>query len=147
VQHLARGDLCRNAGLDGALEDLPKPLDTPALANAGQRGMVGQRLMQLVTGEPADPPNSLALRASAAGRRRCQEETRRASGAPQPRDRYRVGLYPSCSNPTLCAQPVEIEHPIDADQNVILGKKRAQRSSDKQLWLAAVLLPQHLDAP
>jgi len=85
----------------------------------------------LVLAVPLAPPDLLdtfreALRASSAGRGRCREETRQASGAPQPRDRSPGStLIRTVAIRHLCAQPTKIEHTIDADQNVIVGEKRA----------------------
>jgi len=41
--------------LHGALEYLPKSFNAPPLADAGQRGMIGQRFVEGVSGEPTEP--------------------------------------------------------------------------------------------
>jgi hypothetical protein len=61
VHHLALGDAGRHAGLNRAGQDRLEALRPPALADAGQRGMVRQRLMQAVADEPADGEIDLSL--------------------------------------------------------------------------------------
>ena len=54
MDDLALGDPGIEAGLYGTREDAPEPFGTPALADARQRGMIRQGLMQTVSCEPAD---------------------------------------------------------------------------------------------
>jgi hypothetical protein len=54
VDDSALGDAGRGAGLNRPLEDMPEALGAPALADAGQRRVVGQPLVQAGAGEPAD---------------------------------------------------------------------------------------------
>ncbi|KAB8124522.1 hypothetical protein D3W54_10450 [Komagataeibacter medellinensis] len=49
MNDFARRDPSLEKGLDGMLKDSPKPLDTLALANPHQRGIVGQRFVQAVS--------------------------------------------------------------------------------------------------
>jgi hypothetical protein len=54
VHDLALGDLCRHACPNRAFEDAPEAISPPALSDARQRRMIGQRLVQTVAYEPPD---------------------------------------------------------------------------------------------
>ena len=84
VDDLALGDLRLDAGLDGPLEDLAEALGAPALADAGQRRVVGQGLVQAVAGEPADGEVDLRLAQQPPVMDDAEQEARRASAAPRP---------------------------------------------------------------
>jgi hypothetical protein len=58
--------LCIEAGLPGTLKNAAKTLGTPALANPGEDGVVGQRLVQAIAAEPADRKIDLAPPAAGA---------------------------------------------------------------------------------
>ncbi len=61
VHDLALGNAGRHTGLHRAGQDRLEALRTPTLADAGQRGMIGQRLVQAVADEPADGEIDLRL--------------------------------------------------------------------------------------
>jgi hypothetical protein len=61
MHDLALGDLRRHAVQNRPLEDATEPLGAPALADARQRGMIGQPVLQAVAGEPADRQIDLRL--------------------------------------------------------------------------------------
>ncbi len=61
MDQLALGDLRGEAGLHGPPEEAPKALGTPALADPGQAGVGGQRLVQAITAESVDREIDLRL--------------------------------------------------------------------------------------
>jgi hypothetical protein len=54
VDNLALGDAGRHAARHRALKDAPEAVRAPALPDAGQRGVIRQRLVQAVADGPAD---------------------------------------------------------------------------------------------
>lgn len=54
MDHLALGNACLDAGAHGSLEDAPKPISSPPLPNARQRGMIRKPVAQTKACKPAD---------------------------------------------------------------------------------------------
>jgi hypothetical protein len=108
--------------------------------------VIGQRFVEGVTDEPSDRQIHLRLAHQA-------PVVNDAKKKPGKHQAHRsLGIDPGAAFVRAVAvrhrraQPAQIEHTINADENVIVGEQRAQRSSDKQLGLAPILLPQHLAA-
>src|SRR3954464_5443337 len=143
VNDLADGDLGGHTGLHGALEDAPEALGAPALPDAGQRGVVRPCLMQAVAHEPTDGEVDLRL----AHQTPVVDQAEQEPGQHQPNRRLRVNPRPAVVGTVeishLIPQPREIEHAIHTGEDVIVGHKLAQGTSDKQLQLIALLAPQH----
>ena len=147
VHHLAPGDADRDAGLDGAREDAPETLRAPALADAGQAGVVGQRLGQPVAGEPADGdvhrrlPHQPAVVHDAEQQPRQHQPHRRLGINPRPATAGRVAIG------HLGPQPAEVENTVDTNKQVIVRDQFAKRTGEHQLMLTARPTSQHPATP
>lgn len=125
VNDLALGDPGRDASGDRALEDLAEPLGTPALADAGQRGMIGQRLVQAEADEPTDRKIDLSFAKQTpimddSQKEACQHQAHRNFGVdPRPSRTGRVAFRDGF------AQPGKIQDAIDADEDVVVWKEVA----------------------
>ena len=64
-----------------------------------------------------------------------------------------LGIYPRPADIRgielghLPAQPAEIENPVDAGENVVVGHEVSERSADEELELSSLLRTQHLPFP
>ena len=90
-----------------------EPLGAPALPDAGQRGMIGQRLVQPVAREPADGEVDLRLPHQPPVMDDAQQEARQHQAH---RD-LRVDAGPTVVGAVevgdLVAQPAEVQDPVD----------------------------------
>jgi len=125
VDHLALGDAGRDAGHHRALEHAPEPLGAPALPNPRQAGVIGQRLMQRVADKPADREVHLRLAHQPAVMHDAEQE----SGQHQPNRHLWVDAGPTVIHAVdvahLAGQPAQIENPIDAGQDMVVGNELA----------------------
>jgi hypothetical protein len=147
MHDLALGDLRRNASPHRPLEDRAEALSAPALADAGQRRMVGQRLVQPVADEPADREIDLRLAQHPPVMHDPEQEPRehqpdrdlRIDARPPVRLAIKVG--------DLRPKPGEVEHAIDSGEDMIVGHELPQRPRHEQLKLIAFLPSEHAAFP
>jgi hypothetical protein len=118
--------------------------------------MVGQRLVQAVDAEPADGEVDLGL----AHQPPVVDEAKQEAREHQPQ--HDLGIDARPPGPSivqfsdLLMQPAEIKNAVNPDQDVVVWQQVTERSSDEQLGLSTLLLPnismiprhqpQHLEA-
>jgi hypothetical protein len=147
MHDLALRDAGRDAGLDRALVDAPESLGAPALANPGQRRMVGQPVVKARTSKPPD----VEVHPRLAHQPTVMDDAEQEAGQHEPH--RRLGIDGGTADPgrvdlrQLVMQPAEVENPVDALEDVIVGDKIAQRAADKKLQLPAPPPLQHPPVP
>jgi hypothetical protein len=147
VHDLAPGDPRGHAGLHRPLEDAPEALGAPALADARQRRMIGQGIVQPVADEPADREVDLRLPQQPS----VMHDPEQEPGEHQPdRDlgidpRPPVALAVQLGH--LRAEPRQVEHAIHSGEDMIIGNELTQRPRHEQLQLTAFLPSEHADFP
>ena len=143
MHDLALGDPGRHTAPDRPLEDAPKSLRAPALANTGQRRMIRQPLVQAVPREPADREIDLCLSHQTPVMNDPQQE----AGQHQAHCRLRRDPGPTRAGGVeighVLDQPPQIEHPVDAGQDMIVRNKLTQRPADEKHELIPVLMADH----
>ena len=146
VDDLALGDPGRDAGLHGAGKGAPGPLRAPALPDARQAGVVRQRLVQAVAGEPADGGVGPGL----AHQPPVVDDAEQQAREHQPHRGFRIdagkprpgGVAPG----KLGTKPAEVEHAVNPHQDVVVGDQVAQRAGNDEFELTARLASQHAAA-
>ena len=143
MHDLALGDLRRHAGLHCALEDAPEALGAPALADAGQRRMVGQRLVQPVAHEPADREVDLRLPHQPPVMHDPEQEARQHQPDRDLRIDPRPAVRLAIEVGDLRSKPRQVEHAIHPGEDMVVGNELPQRPCHEQLQLIALLPSQH----
>jgi hypothetical protein len=144
MDHIALGDLRLDAGTHRPLKDAAEALGTPALADPGQTGVVGQGLVQAITAEPADREVDLRLPQQPA----VMHDPEQEPGQHQPHRDLGVDAGPAGRSVVevgdLVVQPAQIEHAVHPNQHVVVRQHVTQRPGDEQLRLPTLLTTQHL---
>jgi hypothetical protein len=143
VHDLALGDPGRHAGLDGAGENAPEALGAPALADAGQAGVVGQGLMQAVANEPANGEIDLGFTDQPPVMHDPQQQARQHQPYRDLRVNARSASLAAIQRLDLCPQPAKVEDAVYSDQNMLVGEQGAERACHEQLRLPSLPSCQH----
>jgi hypothetical protein len=147
MHDLASGDLRRHAGQHRSLKDAPEALGAPALADTGQRRMIGQGLVQSIADEPADREIDLRLPHQPPVMHDPEQEPSKH----QPDRDFRIDPRPpvrlAVKVGDLRPKPGEVEHAIDSGEDMIVGHELPQRPRHKQLKLIAFLPSEHAAFP
>jgi hypothetical protein len=147
MHHLALGDPGRDAGLDRPRQDRAEPLGAPALADAGQAGVVRQCLVQAVADEPPDGEVDLRLAQQPAVMHDPEQQARQH----QPDRDFGVDPGPpglgAVRRLDLRPQPAEVEDPVNPNQDMVVGDQLTQRARHEQLRLPALAPSQHRRTP
>ena len=143
MNHLALRHLRVQARTDRAPEYLPKPSLSPALPYPRQARMIRQLILQPVADEPPDREVHLRL----AHQPTVVHEPQQKARQHQPNRHFRVDpgttVVRAITIRHLLAQPAQVQNPVHAGQNVILGNQLLQRTGHEQVHLGAVPASQH----
>ena len=119
-------------------ENLAKQGLSPPLADTRERGMIGERLMKAIPGEPTDREIDLSF----AHQPPVLHDPKNKPGQHQPYCDFRI--YPGTATVRtvkpghLRMQPTQIEYPIDTDKNMVVGQEIPQRPRNEKLQLISV---------
>lgn len=143
MDDLAFRDAGRDAGPRGPLEDVAKSLGAPALADARQGRVVRQPIAQAKAGEPADREVHLGLTHQPAVVHDAEQEP----GEHQAHRRLWIYRRSPDSRGIhlgdLLMQPAEVEHRVDAGEDVVVRDQIAQRTADEEFQLTSRAPLQH----
>ncbi len=125
MDHLARGDRGCHTSLGRSGLDGLEALCAPALTDAGQRGVVRQRLVQAVADELADGEIDLGLTHEPTVMHNTEQEPGQHEADRHLRIDPRPAVVTTVNVGDLAAQPRKIPIAIDPDQDVIVGHELA----------------------
>ncbi len=128
MDNLSGRDLRGDAGLNRAFEDPAKTLGTPALANARQRRMIGQSLMQPVTNKPADRDIDRRLTHQSPVMDNAEQETCQHQANCNLGINARSAVVGAVEISNIVAKPGKVENSIDPNQDMLVRNKLAKRS-------------------
>jgi len=129
--------------LHDAHENLAKQGLTPSLTDARERGMIGERLVKAIPGEPADREIYLSF----AHQPPVLHETKNKPGQHQPNGHLRIDPWTAIVRTVkpghLGMQPAQVKYTVDTDKHMVVGQELTQRPRDKKLQLIPFLSTQH----
>lgn len=144
VHHVAFGDPGLGTGPHRTGEDPAEQLRAPALPNSRQAGVVRERLVQPVAGEPAygDVDPGFAQQPPVV------DDAEQEAGEHEADRRLRVDAGPAGAVRSIAAahfgaEPTQLQHAVDAGQDVIVRNEVAQGARHQQLGLTSHLAAQH----
>ena len=118
-----------------------------ALPDPRQRRVVGQGLVQAIAAEPADRQIDLRL----AHQPPVMDDAQKEAGQHEPHRNLGIDARTADLGVVqlgqLTSKPTQVEDPIDADQNMIMGQHITQRPGYEQFRLPPFLAPQHPTSP
>jgi len=129
--------------LHDAHENLAKQGLTPSLTDARERGMIGERFVKAIPGEPADREIDLSF----AHQPPVLHKTKNKPGQHQPNGHLRIDPWTAIVRTVkpghLGMQPAQVKYTVDTDKHMVVGQELTQRPRDKKLQLIPFLSTQH----